>query len=402
MVSYAALGQTPEGLISYYPFSGNANDTSGGSNNGTVFGATLCADRNGSGNCAYSFDGSSNYITVGNSSSLQLGTNYTVACWFVVTGRSGSDWFGVVSKADTGNSGDAGPRISLYWPPASPRPYLNGDGVTIITTHIWYFVALSTTGSSLNWYLNGATWSVPMTQSWTFSNSFPVTIGGQNGSWASRVLHGSIDEVRIYNRALSNSELNTLYTNGVLPVQLASFMAQKYNANSMQLTWATVSEINNYGFYIQTSSNRTDWTNVGELIRGHGTTLESQKYSIILPIANGSWWVRLKQVDLDGTFTTSDARLIENASPVKFALNQNYPNPFNPSTQIAFSTTKEGPVSLRVYDILGREVATLVNENRKAGEYTERFDGSRFATGVYVYALQTAEGRLTSRMILSK
>jgi hypothetical protein len=83
-------------------------------------------------------------------------------------------------------------------------------------------------------------------------------------------------------------------------------------------------------------------------------------------------------------------------------LNPNYPNPFNPSTQIAFSTTKEGPVSLRVYDVLGREVVTLVNENRKAGEYTERFDGSRLASGVYMYVLQSAEGRLTSRMVLSK
>ena len=89
-------------------------------------------------------------------------------------------------------------------------------------------------------------------------------------------------------------------------------------------------------------------------------------------------------------------------SPAKFSLTQNFPNPFNPSTQIVFSVTKEGPVTLRVFDILGREVATLVNGNRKPGEYTERFDGTRLASGVYMYVLQAAEGRLTSRMILSK
>jgi hypothetical protein len=121
-----------------------------------------------------------------------------------------------------------------------------------------------------------------------------------------------------------------------------------------------------------------------------------------LPIANGSWWVRLKQIDLDGAATMSDAQLIAIAPPVKFALNQNFPSPFNRSTQISFSTTMEGPVTLRVYDIPGREVATSVNENRKPGEHIERFDGTRFASGVYMYVPQSADGRLTRRMVLSK
>jgi hypothetical protein len=86
----------------------------------------------------------------------------------------------------------------------------------------------------------------------------------------------------------------------------------------------------------------------------------------------------------------------------KFALNQNYPNPFNPSTRISFSITKPGFVTLRVYDILGREVGTLVNENRNAGQYTERFDGSWMASGVYMYVLKSSEGHLTGWMRLSK
>ena len=86
----------------------------------------------------------------------------------------------------------------------------------------------------------------------------------------------------------------------------------------------------------------------------------------------------------------------------KFALSQNYPNPFNPSTQMAFSITKEGPVSLRAYDILGREVATLVNENRKAGQYTEQFIGNQVASGMYVYVLRSAEGQLVGRMMMLK
>jgi hypothetical protein len=90
------------------------------------------------------------------------------------------------------------------------------------------------------------------------------------------------------------------------------------------------------------------------------------------------------------------------AAPNAYSLSQNYPNPFNPTTQISYVTTKEGPVTLRVYDILGRNVATLVNENRKTGQHTERFDGSKVASGMYVCVLRSSEGQRSNRMILSK
>jgi hypothetical protein len=186
--------------------------------------------------------------------------------------------------------------------------------------------------------------------------------------------------------------------NSPLPIQLASFKATALTGSGVTLNWTTVSETNNYGFYVQ--RNGVDLS----FIAGHGTTLEQHTYSYTDNPGPDQYKYGLKQVDLDGTATLSETILMKVAAPVptKFVLNKNYPNPFNPSTQIAFSTTKEGLVSLRVYDILGREVATLVNENRKPGEYTERFDGSRLASGVYMYALQSEDGRLTSRMILSK
>ena len=164
--------------------------------------------------------------------------------------------------------------------------------------------------------------------------------------------------------------------------------------NGVTLNWTTLSEMNNYGFNVQRNG-----INIA-FIKGHGTTLDSHTYFYSDNPGSGKFHYRLQQVDLDGTATLSESMVIEVAS--KFELSQNYPNPFNPSTRISFSITKDGPVSLRVYDVLGREVTTLVNENRKPGQYTERFDGTRFASGVYMYVLQSADGRLTSRMILSK
>ena len=188
----------------------------------------------------------------------------------------------------------------------------------------------------------------------------------------------------------------TVGDNSPLPIQLASFKASILTSNGVALTWTTVTESNNYGFYVQ--RNGVDLT----FIAGHGTTLQSHMYSYTDNPSPGNYQYRLMQVDLDGTATLSESVAIDVTAPSKFALNQNYPNPFNPSTQIAFSVTKDGPVSLRVYDILGREIATLVNENRKVGQYTEQFNGNQLASGVYVYALKSAEGQLTGRMMMLK
>lgn len=106
---------------------------------------------------------------------------------------------------------------------------------------------------------------------------------------------------------------------------------------------------------------------------------------------------------------------LENLSsvPVEFKLEQNYPNPFNPSTKIKFTIptppvssplskgrTKEGFVILKVYNILGNEVATLVNEKLPAGEYQINFDASNLSSGAYFYTLASDNFRETKKMIL--
>jgi hypothetical protein len=180
-----------------------------------------------------------------------------------------------------------------------------------------------------------------------------------------------------------------------LPIQLASFKAVPLSGE-VSLTWTTVSETNNYGFYVQ--RNGVDRA----FIAGHGTTLEQHTYSYTDNPPAGRYLYRLRQLDRDGTARFSESVAIGVGAPAKFALNQSYPNPFNPSSRISFSITKEGPVSLRVYDVLGREVATLVNQNRKPGEYTELFNGNQMASGVYAYVLRSSEGQLVGRMMLLK
>lgn len=88
--------------------------------------------------------------------------------------------------------------------------------------------------------------------------------------------------------------------------------------------------------------------------------------------------------------------------PQRYELKQNYPNPFNPATKISFTIPKTGLVNLKVYDILGREVAVLVNEVKEAGSYMVQFNGTSLSSGVYFYKIQAGEFNSVKRMVLIK
>jgi hypothetical protein len=88
--------------------------------------------------------------------------------------------------------------------------------------------------------------------------------------------------------------------------------------------------------------------------------------------------------------------------PLVYNLSQNYPNPFNPVTTINYQLPKDGNVTLKIYDILGREVAALVNEFKQAGYYKAAFNASKLASGVYIYELRVNEFRAVKKLTLLK
>jgi len=103
-----------------------------------------------------------------------------------------------------------------------------------------------------------------------------------------------------------------------------------------------------------------------------------------------------------GDTATTYINTISTNIPKEFKLSQNYPNPFNPMTNVKFSIVKAGDVKIVVYDVMGREVQTLVNERLGAGTYEVKFDGSMLTSGVYFYRLTTAGFAETKRMLLIK
>ena len=253
--------------------------------------------------------------------------------------------------------------------------------------------------------------------SWLTQNSFdPPFIANSAGDGAAAHLGqnpvniGAGDSVVFYygvsigsNQAvcLSNMNLCQARYNQLIPVELTSFTASVSDKN-VTLNWSTATETNNRGFEIQRKTSAGDFLTVA-FVEGKGTTQEPQAYSYAdKNIENGKYSYRLKQVDFSGSYSYSNVAEVEVKIPAKFGLNQNYPNPFNPTTTISYEIAKETNVSLKVYDVIGNEIATLVNETKPAGTYEVIFDASSLSNGVYFYKIQAGNFTATKKLILMK
>lgn len=197
-----------------------------------------------------------------------------------------------------------------------------------------------------------------------------------------------------------------MYDNPAIPVELSSFNAS-VNGNEVILTWRTASETNNHGFEIErnygslsSTANNAGWVVIG-FTEGAGTTTEMQSYSFTdKSLTTGKYFYRLKQVDFDGTVEYSNTVEVDVKLPGTFELSQNYPNPFNPSTKISYYLPFGSELSLKVYDVIGNEVATLVDEFKLAGSYEIEFDASGLSSGIYFYKIETGTFSSVKKMTL--
>jgi hypothetical protein len=191
-----------------------------------------------------------------------------------------------------------------------------------------------------------------------------------------------------------------------LPVELVSFTAA-VNGDRVTLQWSTATEVNNYGFEIerdnrQKSIGNNAWQKIG-FVQGYGNSNSPKEYSFTdLPNGGTHFNYRLKQIDTDGKYQYSKIEEVEFGVPIEYELKQNFPNPFNPQTKIAYHLPVDGFVTLKVFDALGREAVSLVNENKKAGSYEVELDGSRLASGVYICKMSSANYSSVIKMLMLK
>ncbi len=201
---------------------------------------------------------------------------------------------------------------------------------------------------------------------------------------------------------------------GNIPVELASFNALTKD-KTVELNWITATEINNKGFEIERQavseqSATGKWETIG-FVPGSGTTTEPKSYSFTDNRSlthNLTLKYRLKQIDYDGSFTYSKSIEVNTVLPSLITLNQNYPNPFNSSTSISWQSPTGNRQTLKIFDVLGNEVATLVDEYRDAGNYEVTFSTetlgrtSELNSGIYFYQLQVGDISVTKKMIFLK
>ncbi len=200
-----------------------------------------------------------------------------------------------------------------------------------------------------------------------------------------------------------------------LPVELATFNVVINNKlKNIELNWQTATEVNNYGFEVErlTQNENEDiqnnkWEKIA-FINGHGNSNSPKFYNYFdNTVSSGKFQYRLKQIDFDGKYSYSNVVEVDLGLPTEFSLKQNYPNPFNPSTVIEYTIPSTGmeqsnQVILKVYDILGKEAATLVNKKQPAGNYKIKFNANNLSNGVYFYKLTTGNYTATKKLILMK
>jgi hypothetical protein len=230
---------------------------------------------------------------------------------------------------------------------------------------------------------------------WTY---IPGSMYDNTGGFASAIVHNQT----------SFSLFSFTGIDSPLPVELAEFNST-VNRNDVSLKWTTISEKNSARFEIERKISLTDnWNKIGS-VNAAGTTGVPTNYTYDDRRVNtGKYKYRLKQIDMNGTFKYYDLRTeVEVGLPKEFRMSQNYPNPFNPTSKIDYELPFDSKVEIRIYDMTGREMNVLVNQQQQAGYYTVQFNGGGLSSGTYFYriAAKSSSGKdfsKTLKMVLVK
>ncbi len=313
-----SIGVSVGKLVVYFPFNGNANDESGFANHGSVLGASLTADRLGNTNSAFYFDGSNDFIKVNNHPSLNFQDGITVAFDMKINKffsreaypLSHGNWENRWKLSITGKG--------MRWTVKTTAGIKDLDSKTKFVTHHFYYIAARFDGSKFDIFIDGkpdasSNWSGKI-----LPTSLDLTIGQVLPNNPNYNFNGVLDDVRIYNTALTDLEIFDLY-------------------------------------------------------------------SIV-------------------TSTQADER---NHLPEQNNLAQNFPNPFNQSTNIIYHLKKSGKVHLVIYDMLGKQLIRLVDQQQSPGIYAIEWNGenqfgSPVPSGIYFYEITADEFSQRKKLILMK
>lgn len=308
-------------------------------------------------------------------------------------------------------------------------------GMQIIATPDVKFKAMASTNSSLPYYFNLSSEALYWKGSanlnsaregmvYTDSTSFFFDIGDISLNGSPVEFNPVADTIEIKSSTDLNSILETpdftLDDNSTLNYSVA------YSADNIEKAERTLTENDEITFRVElvdavtekvigifdnikfTKSNLKEYTNIAYQVNTEGVGNRKVKMRLVTEVKGNS----VKGYSVADVYN-SDEGLAKSQSPTEigfmgslavttYNLEQNYPNPFNPSTTIKYQIPQAGKVTLKIYDILGKEVTTLVNETKDTGRYEVKFDASNLSSGVYIYRLQAGEYTATHKMLMIK
>ena len=239
---------------------------------------------------------------------------------------------------------------------------------------------------------------------WTkFSLKRDVNFNGGKSKYNSEAAKARLKIINTYDWTIKDGE----------ETSFLSFTASREDSSLMQLKWKMFEEENDSGFAIhrmyKNGQETSKWQELGFIISD--SSLSYAYTDRTLPIADTLIY-RIKRLTKEGIFEFSDTLIVDISSLTgieleegvqnEFALSQNYPNPFNPTTRIEYSVVNSSNVTLKVYDILGREVMTLVNKMQSPGSYEVEMDASKLSSGIYFYRLSAGDYTSIKKMVLMK
>lgn len=415
------------GLIGKWLFTGNALDSSSYGNHGIVYKANLTQDRFGRVNNDYNFTYDS---AVFGQRNCEIYVPYNSV--FNVNKISVAVWIYPISYYWTGNSIHSSIIISRFqYGYSNPNGEVWGIGFEQTNTfawldagtnnqtrvyapplqlNAWSLVVFTYDGTNMKLYINDSLkGTTPYSGAMNISGNSGISIGelnSANGYWY--YTNGKIDDVRIYNRALTHQEIKLLF----YPVPSAPSLVSPSNggtnlAPNVLLDWNAVQYASSYRVQIANDSLFTS------LVKDTSSVVQdSLRISPGILLSNVKYYWRVNATNISGTGIWSSVwnfrinqtgiNQIGYGIPEIYSLEQNYPNPFNPVTKIRFAVTISGFITLKVFDILGKEIATLVNESLQPGIYETTFDASNLSTGIYFYRLRATGFTENKRMVLIK
>jgi len=415
-----------DGLMAYYPFTGNDLDSSGNHNNPTFNNATPTTDRFGTANSAYYFDGASSFMEIPNSATLNPTNNLlSMSVWVKPDGFNsiGCKLNYILSKEPTsggyglefssqGYSGGNQCSLSvdtLHQDFYGPTNFANNNIYSpFIKEGEWYHVVYTYDGDSTKIYINGKLGFATKETFVSIQNNGDLFFGKiDNSSIQPYWFKGTLDEVRLYKRALNTAEVAALYnitkdTSKTLPVSLKSFTAAEITSTYTRIDISTANESSAAYVEIERSYDGNSFTVAGTL-KSNGNA-KGSNYSFTDRVEAGATKVyyRLKLIDNNGSYTYSKVVTVTIGKAETLTV-ELYPNPVgNTDLKVNLYAAKDDAIAIRVVDINGKLVASQKVQVTKGLNSFSVAKFNSLGSGIYMVNITSSNSVINKKVIKVK